>query len=221
MSAKLPKREPVGDILLEKPRKIHALILIGVVAFALGLSGLYLTKGNFIVSYLENHSKNNTRVKVPDNVAVIVNGTEILKEEYMRQLDIALYSLENNYPEITGQAAEQRILDLQPDKVLDQVIMDELIMQFLKSNKSEITDKDVIENIKNGLVAQEYGGDMAVYEAELVNKFQKTIDDVVIEQKRNLSIFKVNEILGHEPKDFDAWYFSFRESASVIVNPNL
>jgi len=67
MPNELPEQESVVTQELEKPRHLHALILIGIATFVLGVSAFFLVKGKFLDNFIDNSLKRNSTETISEN----------------------------------------------------------------------------------------------------------------------------------------------------------
>ena len=151
-----------------------------------------------------------------ENVAAVVNGESISIKDFNSAYEPQLEFYKVAYPEVIGEEAPKEIVDSLPRNVLDNLIMEVLLIQYLADKDIEITDEQVREHVKKTIVDEIYGGDWAKYEVYLKEN-KSSLEIVLRNARRDVLIQTVSKEEKLKVDDFSDWYLKLREKADVAI----
>lgn len=105
-----------------------------------------------------------------------VNGQAILKNDYEDRLAAQKHYLTNIAKDATDSA--QKVAEL-PQTVLEEMIQEALLTDFLKKNGITVSDDEVRQRMKEITVDPNWKGDWKAYENSLKNQYQTTLVDAM------------------------------------------
>jgi len=108
-----------------------------------------------------------------DSIAV-VNGQSISKTDYNRRLASQTFFYTSISPLPKDKLAELK------NKVLEDMIQDVLLTQFLSKNNIIVTEDEVKKGIEDTVVKKSFGGDWKKYENELKTRYHATLADTML-----------------------------------------
>ncbi|MGK5092055.1 SurA N-terminal domain-containing protein [Deltaproteobacteria bacterium TL4] len=122
-----------------------------------------------------------------------VNHSEILMKDHRRAYSLQMENMKQNFGERAEQIAEQLNLNQQ---VLDQLISQNLLLSEADSNNFLLTDSELQDFIKNQPYFQREGRfDFETYKT-ILKQNRMTIDEYESNQRRELLLQKVRDVLG-------------------------
>lgn len=107
-------------------------------------------------------------------IAAKVNGQPILKKDYEDRLETQKYFYTNVAKEATDSA--KKIAEL-PNEVLEGMIQEVLLTDFLKKQGITVSDDEVRQKMKEITVDPNWQGDWQVYENNLKTQYKTTLAD--------------------------------------------
>lgn len=152
-------------------------------------------------------------------VVATVNGEKILKKDYDLALKAYEYFYTEVYPKEIGQKISTEISKSLGQNVLDNMIMVELLTQYLQKKGIQITDEEIREDIKKQIVDPSYKGDWGAYEKYLSNN-RSSLDLEMKNFKRQLLVQKVIKLEKIEAYNFDKWYADLKAKADIKESLN-
>jgi len=154
----------------------------------------------------------------PNAPAAIVNGKVITIGQHQEFVDIETNSYKTIQSKI-GQEASQDYLNNLPKFVLDKLIKEELLRQYLINAENGVTEVDVTDYIQD-LVDNEFSGDFSQYESFLAEggsnlEIAKSNIRNILEKTRVMELEELN------PTNIDVWYQDYLTEANVEIKIKL
>lgn len=183
---------------------------------ALGLFGIFLALA--VVGTIVIVKKYRERPVEPETpkTAATVNGEEIRTEdfEYRYQSQLTFYT--EVYPRATNQTMPDKFLRTLPQIILDDMVMDVLLSQYLEEKGIVVREEDVRQYVQTVVVDPLYGGDWQKYEAYLTeNKTDLAI--ALSHARRDVLVAKVIDLEHISNNEFGDWYKTLRENNQITI----
>ena len=155
-----------------------------------------------------------------DQVAAIVNGEQILKQDYDKIIKSTQDYYKEVYPSITGDTTPKEIFESLPKSTLEALIQEVLLSQKLTEKGINVTDNEARQHLKEAVVDESYGGDWKAYEKEL-EKNKSNLEIATRNAKRDLMAEKIIEVENLSQDKYDGWYGELRNNANIEIKIDL
>lgn len=215
----------------QKKAKLKAIALVKVGLFELlfAIVGLLIIFGvlNYFnllpisqsfpfLSFLPSQQKieqDKTQTKT-QTVAAVVNGEEIPMSDYKKLLSSQEYFYTKIYPAQSKQEVSDKFLKGLSSLILDNLIRDALLSQYLAKKNVVIKNDDVKQYIQKNIVNQDFAGDWKAYEKSLKTN-GGNLETAFKNIKSSLLKEKVQELENLRPLDFDRWYLDLKNISKI------
>ncbi len=172
--------------------------------------------GLVVVFFLLKGSFEPSEKKIdPNSPAATVNGEVITLGEYQELLDWQRNFYENVYLKQEGATLPEGFLETLDEFILEQMITDELLDQFAKSKGIDVTEEWIRGELEENVVKPQFNGDWTVYEKDLVEKHNGSLEMVYRSVKRDIvsrNIIKSENIV---QGDFDQWVDDLKKRSQI------
>lgn len=223
MNGQIPTANPPNK---ENKLKAVALLEIGLAEIFLVIFILLLFFGTLnyfgilpisqtfpFLSFLPSQQKISEN-KPPANVAAVVNGSSITKEDFNKNLQANQQFYNKVYPEKSGTQISDEFAKGLPKLILEGLIQEKLLTQHLASKGIAISDQQVKDYLQKEIVNPLYGGNLQSYENFLVAS-GTNLEIASGNIKRNLLRQKVIEVENLNPEDFGRWYAKLKANSKI------
>ena len=192
------------EIPAEKSQKIP--ILVGI---------LILLISTFVGWYFLTSQNKPTPSKEPE-IAATVNGEKIFRSTYQSLYNAQKYYFENIYTTQLKQPIPTKLIDILPNTILDNLIEETLLAQYLAKKNIRITNADTKDAIQKQVVDPTWKGEWPLYEDDL-RKTHTTLENIMHSFRTGLMIRKAVETETIQPADFANWYDKLRKNADIKI----
>lgn len=178
---------------MKKSSKLIALLLTSSMIFSACNNASNKTdkKENTKTESTETSKEASSKKKLPDNVVAIVNGENLSKDEYKKEISFYGAML----------ASQQQL----KNSIVQMMVQDKLISDDLKKNDIKVTDKEISDQFMQAV--QRMGGQEAFdkmlddYNMD-VDMFKETVKKDLMYQKHKEWFEKNNEVTDEEIKKY-------------------
>ena len=191
---------------IREPKTLLFILFLLVLIAILAVSAFYLNK------------KSQQTSEQGPPAAAVVNGKTIPKQDYESVYNAQLYYFNNLYKKEIGEEPSKEIVKSLPNVVLDNLIEEALLADYLEKKGVKIDEASVKERIQKQVVDPQYKGDQQVYEKELQEKYKTSLANIMRTFRTGVMIEKVVEIEKLKPEEFGSWYSDLRSKADIKIN---
>lgn len=192
--------------MLQKPIFWISLLVIVIIGISILIFKPYSSKN--LPSKLSEKPK--------PEAAAIVNGEKIRIEDFEKLQKANRAFLTEVYPKMGGATISEKSLGERSGLILESLVQEVLLAQYLKKKGVVITDEEALAYLKKTAVDPLYNGDWGAYKKHL-EEFRTSLENVLHKARKELAAEKIAELEKIDPGQFENWYFELKKRSVIKI----